>query len=99
MELALVDGEAAETRRSDSKKVQVMDNEFASIERVLAVRPDVWSVALSEGMAGGHLTEAQAGIIGKLNQGSLVPSAKQAKAVLSALSRLAEYGVVGRSDF
>lgn len=99
IEMALVDGEAAETRRSDSKKVQVMDNEFASIERVLAVRSDVWSVALSEGVAGGHLTEAQAGIIGKLNQGSLVPSAKQAKAALSALSRLAEYGVVGRSDF
>src|SRR5699024_8782851 len=78
----LVEREVASSRRTDSKKLQAMDNEFADIVRVMSVRADVWDAALTRGVSENLLTSAQVGIIGKLRQGGLVPSGRQSKAAL-----------------
>lgn len=95
----LVEREVASSRRTDSKKLQAMDNEFADIERVMSVRADVWDAALTRGVSENLLTSAQVGIIGKLRQGGLVPSGRQSKAALNALERLVDVGLLGPEDF
>lgn len=98
-ERSLVGTSDAQSKRIDARKLQAMDNEFADVERVLAVRPEIWERALSEGVAEGLLSNTNIGIIGKVHQSSFVPTARQSKSVLSALQRLADFGVVGKDDF
>lgn len=96
---ALEEEEVAHTRRADSRKLQSLDNEFAEIERILAVDTSIWETALTRGVADGLLTSTQVGIIEKLNRGSLVPTARQSTAALSALDRLVEVGMIGEDEF
>lgn len=96
---ALTDKSDAQGRRAEAKKLQAMDNEFEDAARVLAVDPAVWEKALSEGVSEGLLSSTNVGIIEKLRQGSMVPTARQSKSVLDALQRLADFGVVGKDEF
>lgn len=95
----LIDKSDAQSTRTDARKLQAMDNEFADVERVLAVKPETWEKVLSEGVSEGLLSSTNVGIIGKLHQTSIVPTARQSKSVLSALQRLAEFGVVSKDEF
>lgn len=96
---ALVDKSDAQGKRTEARKLQAMDNEFEDAARVLAVAPAVWEKALSEGVSEGLLSSTNVGIIEKLRQGSMVPTARQSKSVLAALQRLADFGVVGKDEF
>ncbi len=96
---ALVDKSDAQGKRTEARKLQAMDNEFEDAARVLAVAPAVWEKALSEGVSEGLLSSTNVGIIEKLRQGSMVPTARQSKSVLTALQRLADFGVVGKDEF
>ncbi|WGP06501.1 AIPR family protein [Bacillus subtilis] len=96
---ALIGDAEADGKRSEARKLQAMDNEFADVERVLAVGPEVWEKALSEGLSEGLLSSTNVGIIRKVQQSSFVPTARQAKSVLSALQRLADFGIVGQGEF
>ncbi|MGO3021618.1 MAG: AIPR family protein [Brevibacterium sp.] len=96
---ALVDKSDAQGKRTEARKLQAMDNEFEDAARVLAIAPAVWEKALSEGVSEGLLSSTNVGIIEKLRQGSMVPTARQSKSVLTALQRLADFGVVGKDEF
>lgn len=96
---ALVDKSDAHGKRTEARKLQAMDSEFEDAARVLAVAPTVWEKALSEGVSEGLLSRTNVGIIEKLRQGSVVPTARQSKSVLTALQRLVDFGVVGKDEF
>lgn len=97
---ALTSTADVDNRRRESRRLQTMDSGFKQMERVLAVKREVWDRALEIGVAEGMLTEAQAGVCRKLQaQNGFVPTERQSKAAIKALEALATCGFIADDDF
>lgn len=96
----LVDAEDVRTRAIDDRKLRALDTSIESTKRVLEVSRDVWRTVRSAPRSS-SLSPMEASLVDLFGLASQrgIPSDKQAAALLRALDRMAQNGVIPRDSY
>ncbi len=95
----LVPADEARVQTADDRKQRSMDTGIEAVQRILAVKPQVWAtVHSSSAKVSISPTEEDLVRLFGLKQGK-VPSDRQAALLLRLLNRMADNGVIGRNSY
>jgi len=95
----LISADEARVQNADDRKQRSMDTGIEAVQRVLAVKPQVWeTVHRSSAKVSISPTEEDLVRLFGLKQGK-VPSDRQAALLLRLLNRMADNGVIGRNTY
>jgi hypothetical protein len=97
---ALISTEDNQRYERDARNIQIVDDGFAKIARVLAVKKPIWEL-IAGSSRNMNLSPTERELVEKvgITKSVHVPTERQAAAIIRMLERLASEGFINREDF